>query len=86
MWGTDYIVRPYAVYYNEAAGHTVLVYGNEASASVFAVMNEILNSDNAEDKEYVEELLENEEISTEYRVAYPDGESETLTIQKKNNG
>ena len=86
MWATDYIVRPYAVYYNEAAGHTVLVYGNEASASVFAVMNEILNSDNAEDKEYVENLLSDDEILSEYQAKYPDGESEALTIQKKNNG
>ena len=86
-WSTDYVVRPYAVYYNEAANHTVLVYGDTASASVFAVMNEILSSDNAEDKEYVENLLANEDILNEYLSAgYSYGESETLTIQKKNNG
>lgn len=68
-WATDYIVRPYAVYYNEAAGHTVLVYGNEASASVFAVMDAILKSDNADDKAYVENLLSDEDIKTNYENA-----------------
>ena len=87
-WATDYVVRPYAVYYSTETDHTVLVYGNEATASVFAVMNEILNSENEDDKAYVADLFaENEDILNEFLDAgYSYGGGESATVQKKNNG
>ena len=51
-------------------------------------MNEILNSENEDDKAYVADLFaENEDILNEFLDAgYSYGGGESATVQKKNNG
>ncbi len=89
-WGTDYIVRPYAVYYNRDNAHTVVVYGDEASSSVFAVMNAILTSNDTSDvavtdESYVSDMLDsNPEILEEFiNAGYEYGNAEVQTVKKK---
>ena len=77
VWGAEYYVRPYIVLRNHTkSGEAYEYFYGDAvagSASVFGVMNEILNDETAkaDDKAYVNAKLEVAEIKEAYDKCYP---------------
>lgn len=77
VWGAEYYVRPYIVLrnYTKSGEAYEYFYGDAVagSASVFGVMNEILNDETAkaDDKAYVNAKLEVAEIKEAYDKCYP---------------
>lgn len=78
VWGAEYYVRPYIVLRNHTITSEVTYeyfYGDAVagSASVFGVMNKILNDEtaNPDDKVYVNAKLEVAEIKEAYDKCYP---------------
>ena len=77
VWGAEYYVRPYIVLrnYTKSGEAYEYFYGDAVagSASVFGVMNEILNDEtaNPDDKAYVNAKLEVAEIKEAYDKCYP---------------
>ncbi len=77
VWGAEYYVRPYIVLRNHTkSGEAYEYFYGDAvagSASVFGVMNEILNDETAkaDDKAYVNEKLKVAEIKEAYDQCYP---------------
>ena len=77
VWGAEYYVRPYIVLRNRTKSEVTYeyFYGDAVagSASVFGVMNEILNDETAkaDDKAYVNAKLEVAEIQEAYDKCYP---------------
>lgn len=77
VWGAEYYVRPYIVLrnYTKSGEAYEYFYGDAVagSASVFGVMNEILNDETAkaDDKAYVNAKLEVAEIREAYDKCYP---------------
>lgn len=77
VWGAEYYVRPYIVLrnYTKSGEAYEYFYGDAVagSASVFGVMNEILNDETAkaDDKAYVNEKLKVAEIKEAYDQCYP---------------
>ena len=77
VWGAEYYVRPYIVLrnYTKSGEAYEYFYGDAVagSASVFGVMNEILNDETAkaDDKAYVTAKLEVAEIQEAYDKCYP---------------
>lgn len=76
VWGAEYYVRPYIVLrnYTKSGEAYEYFYGDAVagSASVFGVMNEILNDEtaNPDDKAYVNAKLEVAEIKEAYDKCY----------------
>lgn len=77
VWGAEYYVRPYIVLrnYTKSGEAYEYFYGDAVagSASVFGVMNKILNDETAkaDDKAYVNAKLEVAEIKEAYDKCYP---------------
>lgn len=77
VWGAEYYVRPYIVLrnYTKSGEAYEYFYGDAVagSASVFGVMNEILNDETAkaDDKAYVTAKLKVAEIQEAYDKCYP---------------
>lgn len=77
VWDAEYYVRPYIVLRNRTKSEVTYeyFYGDAVagSASVFGVMNEILNDETAkaDDKAYVNAKLEVAEIKEAYDQCYP---------------
>lgn len=77
VWGAEYYVRPYIVLrnYTKSGEAYEYFYGDAVagSASVFGVMNEILNDEtaNPDDTAYVNAKLEVAEIKEAYDKCYP---------------
>lgn len=77
VWGAEYYVRPYIVLrnYTKSGEAYEYFYGDAVagSASVFGVMNEILNDEtaNPDDKAYVNAKLGVAEIKEAYDKCYP---------------
>jgi len=71
-YATDYIVRPYVVYENEA-GIEYILYGENVSASIFEVMYAIRDlSTDENDINVVNGMLENEVVRKAYADWQPD--------------